>query len=131
MIGAYNEELLERAINKPVVVYRRDIKNWDSYDKDRMVEVVGRIKERSSILPYLQSFPDDSWGKYVFGDEEMIVMKNPEGRIRVLYRKGKLKDLSLYPRVIGDTSIKEGNYNVENAVGKHRRVINKGVSRGV
>ena len=63
--------------------------------------------------------------------EEMIVMKNPEGRIRVLYRKGKLKDLSLYPRVIGDTSIKEGNYNVENAVWKHRRVINKGVSRGV
>ena len=131
MVGAYNEELLERVINKPVVVYKKDIKNWDSYDKDHMVEVSGRIKERASILPYLQSFPDDSWGKYVFGDEELVVMKSPEGRVRVLYRKGKLKNLSLYPKVIGDTLIKDGNFKVEAAIWKHRRIINKSEARGI
>ena len=124
MLGVYNQESLDELIAEPFISTKLP-KDWVKYDEGKRIETEYKIKTLSEVGGYLSGLPNDSWAKYISGSEELIIMKNPEGRVRVLYRKGKLKDTSFFPMVIADTLSKNMKYTVEAAIWNHRRVVNK------
>ena len=124
MLGVYDQEALDKMIKEPFISLI-SAKDWVRHDDKRRFDISYKIRTQSEVEGYLREVPEDAWVKYISGSEELIIMKNPEGRVRVLYRKGKLKDTSFFPMIIADTLTKNTKYTVENAIWRHRRIINK------